>query len=111
MGHRQQLHTETQFAGVVDVAGLELIDAFGGDRLAIHESAVGKAGEDGDLVGGITALHIGGGIGFRVAKGLGIGEHCAVAGPLLGHAAEDVIGGAVDDAAHPLDAVGPQGLL
>jgi hypothetical protein len=46
-----------------------------------------------------------------VGQALGIGQHIAVGGALIRHAAEDVIGGAVDDAAHPLDAVAAQGLF
>ena len=69
------------------------------------QEAVGQARQDRDLVGGIPALHIRGRIGFGVAQALGIGEHIGVGRPLHGHAAEDVVGGAVDDAAHPLDAV------
>ena len=42
---------------------------------------------------------------------MGVGQHLGVGRALIGHPAEDVVGGAVDDPAHPLDPVAPQGLL
>ena len=111
LGHRQQLHHVAQLGGVSHVTGLEAIDALGGDRLAGHRAAIGQARQDRDLVGGIAALHIGSRIGLGITQPLGIGEHVAIGGALISHAAEDVIRGAIDDAAHPLDAVAPKRLL
>ena len=111
LGRRHQFHHIAQLGCVVHIAGLELVDALGGDGGPFDRTAVGQAREDGDLVGGIAALHVGGGVGLGVAQLLGIGQHRLVGRTLIGHAAEDVVGGSVDDAAHPLDAVATQGLL
>ncbi len=107
-GHRQQFHHEAQLGGVGHIAGIEPVDPLGGDAAAGDRPAEGQPGQDGDLVSRIGALHVGGGIGLGVAQPLGLGQHLGVGGPLVGHAAEDVVGGAVDDAAHPLDAVAPR---
>ena len=111
LGHGQKLHHIAKLLGVGDVAGIELVDPLCWDGLAGHRTAVGQARQNCDLVGGISPLHISSGVGFGVAQPLGVGQHVWVGGPLSRHAAEDVVGGAVDDAAHPLDPVGSQGLL
>ena len=111
LGHGQQLHHVAQLGGIGHITGLKGVDAFGGYGGPRHAAPVGQGTEDGDLVGRIAPLHVGGGIGFGVAQLLGIGEDGPIGGPLIGHPAEDVIGGAVDDPAHLLDAVAAQGLL
>lgn len=111
LGHGEELDGKAEVFGVGDVGGGDGADAFAVDLGAIDAAPVGKAGKDGDLVGGIEAVHIGGGIGFGVAEGLGIGEDIGEVTALMGHAGEDVVGGAVDDAGDAGDAVGAEGLL
>ena len=111
LGDCQQLHHKAQLGRIGHIAGVELVDALGGDGVPGHAAAVGQAGQDGDLVGRISPLHISCGIGFRVAQPLGIGQHVGVGRSLGRHAAENVVGGAIDDAADPLDAVCSKGLL
>ena len=111
LGHGQQLDDITQLVGVGHIPRFQPINAFGGDGGALDAAPIGKTGQDGDLVGGVAPLDIGCGVGFGVTQPLGIGQNIGVGGPLSGHAAEDVVGGAVDDAADPQDAVAPQRLL
>ena len=111
LGHGQQLDDVAQLVGVGHIPRFQPINAFGGDGGALDAAPIGKTGQDGDLVGGVAPLDIGGGVGFGVTQPLGIGQNIGVGGPLSGHAAEDVVGGAVDDAADPQDAVAPQRLL
>ena len=90
---------------------MQRVDPFRGDRLAAHQATKGKSGEDGDLVGGVTAFNISGRIGFGVAQGLGVSQDIAVASTLFRHAGEDVVGGPVDDAADPFNAVAAKRLF
>ena len=48
------------------------------------------------------------GVGLGIAQALGLFQHDAEVQALLAHLGEDEIGGAVDDAGDPLDAVGRQ---
>ena len=111
LGHGQQLHAVAQLVGVLHIHTLQAADAVGGNRGAIHAAAEGQGGQDRDLVGCIKTVHIRCRIGFGVAQLLGILEHRVIGGPLLCHAGEDVVGGAVDDAADAVDAVAAQRLL
>ena len=50
------------------------------------------------------------GIALGVAQRLGLGQRVGVRLPALGHAGEDVVGRAVDDAHHPADRLAGQRL-
>ena len=82
-----------------------MVDVAGHDSLA-----EGQAGDDGRLGPGVVALDIGGGVALGVAQALGLGQGIGVAGPLLGHAGEDEVGGAVDDPHHPGHVLAGEGL-
>ena len=69
----------------------------------------GDAGEDAELGAGVEAVDVGGGIGFGVTELLGVGEDGGVVGASL-HAGEDVVAGAVDDAAEAGDLVAAEAL-
>ena len=68
------------------------------------------AGDDGGLGAGVVALDVGGGVGLGEAQALRLGQRVGVRRASLGHAREDVVGGAVDDAHHPGDALADQRL-
>ena len=61
-----------------------------------------------DLVRGIDAFDIEGRIGFGIAQALRLLQHGVEIQALVAHFGQDEIGGAVDDAGNPLDAVGRQ---
>ena len=88
-----------------------MADSLRGNGTSLHGTSKREGGENGDLVCGIKAINISGGIGFGVTEFLGIPEHGVVGRALIGHSREDVVGGAVDDSADPVDAVPPKGLL
>ena len=111
LGHGQKLHAVAKLVGVIHIHALQATDAVGGNGSAIHVAAEGQGGQDRDLVGRVKTVYIRCRIGFGVAQLLGIIEHRVIGGPLLSHAGEDVVRGAVDDAANAVDAVAPQGLL
>ena len=82
-----------------------MVDVAGDDG-----GAEGDAGDDRRLGAGVVALDVGGRVAPRRSPGLGLGERVGVGGAVLGHAGEDVVGGAVDDAHHPADALAHQRL-
>jgi hypothetical protein len=58
------------------------------------------------LVRRVDALDVEGRIGFGVAQALGLLQHGRKIEALVAHLGQDEVGGAVDDAGDPLDAVG-----
>ena len=109
-GDTEQLDAVAQFVGEGDVERADPADAFDVHRREADGLAKGKGGQDGELVGGVGAVHVGRRVGFRVAERLGLGQHVRELAPLLAHGGEDVVAGAVEDAGDPADAVGRQAL-
>ena len=93
----------------LDVEPGHVADAFDVDLIGSDPEAVGEGGEDAGLVGGVVAIDVEGGIGLGVSETLGIGEDGGEFGAFELHPGEDVIAGAVDDAADGLDAVADEG--
>ena len=62
-------------------------------------------GQDGGLGGGVEALDVGRRVELGEPERLGLGQGVGVGRARLGHAGEDVVGRAVDDAHHPVDPV------
>jgi len=60
------------------------------------------------LVRGVHAFNVESGVGLGVAQALGFFQHHVEVQALVAHFAQDEVGGAVDDAGQPLDAVGRQ---
>ena len=67
-------------------------------------------GDDRRLGAGVEALDIGGWVALREPEALRLGERLAVGRAVLGHAGEDEVGRAVDDADHAADGLAAQAL-
>ena len=80
-------------------------DAFAVDVLQVEARVEGQRGEDGRLGRGVKASDVGGGIRLGVAKALGLGEGIGELRTGGIHLVKDEVGGAVDDAEDPGDAV------
>ena len=109
-GEAQQLDAVAELAGEGDVQRRDAADAFHVDGAEIHRAAEGEGGEDGELVGGVDAVHVEGGVGFGVAELLGVGQHFGEFAAALAHHGEDVVAGAVEDAGDAGDAVAGEAL-
>ena len=70
--------------------------------------AEGEARQQGELVRGVEAADVEGGIGLGVALGLGFLQDVAERAMLFQHLRQDVIAGAVEDAVDAADLVGGQ---
>ena len=70
-----------------------------------HARVEGNRCEDGDLGRGVEPIDIGRRIGFGKALGLRLGKHLVVRHIVFGHTGEHVVGRAVHDAHHGIDAV------
>ena len=97
-GDGQVLDGEAEFAGIAHV-----LDVHAGDALHMYAAEVdvrveGRRRQHRQLLRGVQAFHVEGGIGFRVAEALGFGKGGGEILPVVLHRREDVVGGAVDDA-------------
>ena len=101
----QELDAVAELLRVADVEAGELRDALGVDGVELHRNAEADRRHDGELVGGVDALDVEGGIGFRVAARLCVLQRELEAHAAGAHLGQDEIAGAVDDARDPLDAV------
>ncbi len=85
-----------------------VVDA--GDALVVHVAGhdpdpEGDRGDDGGLGRGVVPLDVRGGVAFGVAQALRLAEGVGVGRTRLGHAGEDVVRRAVDDAHDAVDAL------
>ena len=67
-GDGEQLDRVAEFGGVAEVAGGELGDPFAVDAVGRDPGVEGEAGEDRELVGGVVALDVVGGVRLGVAQ-------------------------------------------
>ena len=75
-----------------------------------NDDPKGDLGQDGQLVGGVGAVHVQGRIGLGVAELLGLGQGVLIGAAVLAHAGEDEVAGAVEDALQRQDLIGGQAL-
>ena len=87
-----------------------MANAFHIHGLEIDLAAKGDAGQDGQLVGGVDAIHIKAGIGFGITQFLRLGQHVVELAAAFTHLGEDIVAGSVEDAVDPADAVARQAL-
>ncbi len=106
----EQLDAVAELLRVADIDRLQLGDALHIGALELHRHAEGDGAHQRELVGGIEALDVEGRIGLGIAQALGLREHRAEVQALVAHLRQDEVGGAVDDAGDPLDAVTRQPL-
>ena len=107
-GDGQGLDGVAQFGGVTKVLRGQAADALGVNGVVGDGAMEGEAAQYGQLVGGVDALNVVGGIRFGVAPGLGFGEGGGEGRLALRHLGQDVVGGAVDDGTDGTDVVGEQ---
>lgn len=100
-----------ELGGELDVEWGDFFDAADVDVFWVDEESVGEGAEEDGLVGSVPAVDVEGFVGFGISEFFGFLEGFGVAEAGLGHAHEDVIGGAVDDADDVLDAVSDEGVL
>ena len=105
LGDREQLHDVAELARRAMSSAVML-----GDALAVHVAGDDARAErdrrdDRGLRRGVEALDVGGRVGLGVAERLRLGERVGERRARLGHAGEDVVRRAVDDAHHAPDAV------
>ena len=110
LADRQQLDHVAQRARAGDVRR-----GNPGDPLPVHVGGVDpgverQAGQDRGLGGGVEPLHVGGRVRLGITKCLRLLQGVGEPGPGGVHLVEDVVGGAVDDAEHPVHRVPGQRL-
>ena len=97
LGDGEQLDGVAQLAGEGDVDRLDPADAFRGDVGEPRPHTERERGQDGELVGGVDAVDVGGRVGLGEPEPLRLTQHVVEAPSLPGHGGENVIARAVDD--------------
>ena len=110
LGDGEQLDRVSEPAGVGDVGRTDAADALAVHVGIDHVAAEGERGQDGRLRRGVVPLDVRGGVALGQAELLRLAQHVVVAGALLLHAREDVVGRAVDDPHDPDDLLSGQRL-
>ena len=110
LGDAQQLDAVAQLFGKLDIHCLQMDDAFNIGLGKRHGDPKSNRRQDTAFVGGINTLNVECRVGFGIAKCLGLLECSLKTQALFTHFGQDEIGGAVDDARQPFDAVGAQAL-
>src|ERR1700722_2102286 len=96
--HAEELYAIAQLIGRIEIGQRDRRDALDIDRLGIEFGAEGQARQDRKLLRGVVAFDVEGRIGFRIAEPLCVAQAIVERKPILLHAGEDVIAGAVEDA-------------
>ena len=110
-GHQrdaQQLDAVAEVVGGLDVRLRDALDALDVDLVEGDAGAEGEARQQGELVGGVEAADVEGGIGLGVALRLRFLEDIGEGAMLFQHLRQDVVAGAVEDAVDAADLVGGQ---
>ena len=111
-GGGEELDREAVCFRVGALFGSQPCDAVEGDVAHVQFLTEGQRGEDDELVGGVVPFHVEAGIGFRVSKGLRVGDGLLHREGAVGiKLREDVVAGAVDDAVDGGDAIGSEARL
>ena len=106
----QQLDPVAELVRERDVHGRDVPDALDVDRVEAWPAAEGQRGQQRQLVRGVDAVDVEGGVGLGVAQGLRLGQHVGELAAGLAHRGQDEIAGAVEDAEDALDPIGRQPL-
>ena len=101
----EQFDVVAQRIGVGDVVQTHIADAFDENALHMRRDPVGERGQDGELVGGVDAVHIEARIGLRITERLRFGEDGGEIPFGFLDLIQNVIAGAVQNPHHPLDAI------
>jgi hypothetical protein len=99
-----------ELAGVFKVLDIERIDADAGNFAPIDPCTEGEVGEDRQLLGRVTPIHIHRRVGFGITQPLGLGDGVGVGGAEAVHLGQDVIARAVQDPFERFDGVGRKAL-
>src|SRR4029077_4115627 len=101
----EELDAVAELLGVADVRLGQLLNALPEAFIELHRYAERERGKDRQLVRGVDALDVEGGIRLGVAAPLRVLERSLERQALVAHLREDEVGGAVDDPGDPFDAV------
>ena len=99
LGDAEQFYAEPEFVGGGEIGERDRLDAFDRDRARVDAGAEGERGEDRELMRGVEAADVEGRIGLGVAELLRFGEADVERQSFGLHAREDVVAGAVENAA------------
>ena len=102
----KELDPVAQRLGVANILARQLRDALGVGLVELHRHAECDRRHDGELVRGVYAFDVEGGIGLGVAARLRLLQYRVERGTLRAHLGQDEVRRAVDDPGDPLDPVG-----
>ena len=98
LGLGDQLDAVAEFARQADVVQRDVLDALDRDMFVVRPRAERDGREDRELMRGVEAADVHGGIGLGVTKALRVGEHVLERAARRFHLRQQIVAGAVEDA-------------
>ena len=95
LGHGQQLNDKAELSAEIDVHYLQGVYTPYGNSIEVDGPGKGQCGENGELMGGISAGYVEGRVGFRETRSLGVPESILVGFSFANHFGKDEITGPV----------------
>ena len=109
--HAQKLDLIAELMGIADILRGNLRDSLGVNLGEGHTGVKRQAGHNRDLSARVVAFHIRGGIRLGITQLRGLGQRLLVIHAFVGHFAQNIIGGAVDNSHDLGQMIARQGLL
>ena len=94
---RQQLHGVAEFRGVTQVEHVERVKALADELGRLDAAAEREPREQAEFLGGVGAVDVHRRVGFGVAELLGLADDLGEGPGGVGHRAEDVVAGSVEN--------------
>ena len=102
----QQFDAIAQLLSVFDVGSTQFGNAFNVGLVKLNGNSKGQGAHECGLVCSIYAFNVEGGIGLCITQALSFFEDHIKVQTFVAHFGQNEIGGAIDDASHPLNSVG-----
>ena len=104
----QELDAITQLFGIAYVLRFKLGNAFHIGFVKLHRHAKGNRRHDGGFVRSVNALNIKRWVCLCITQSLRLFEHITKCQTFVAHFRQDEVRRAIDDARHPMNAIGTQ---
>ena len=93
----QELHGVASLCRNGNIAGIHGVDPLNADLVEVHTGVISQTRQESNLAGCVKTAHIIGWVGFGIALFLGHRQGMVIGPAILGHVAEHVVGGSIEN--------------